>query len=338
MKYAIPILMISLLMFSGIATAAEVDPVDSDDYLLRFPAYDQAPALLPWLSPSTDINRVQITNSEIDYSGQSTGEIISNIIVPLNPDTSATFTLYFLDCNTMSGSINYTAPTLTSTRYTMGLDGDTTTIDTGALGYHSSENFEIAMAGEANEYQNGTQLDFDISFGFYEYTGSNGIIVISPYIDEEGYANNALFANTTSNVFQYPVYRVELETPGELPVKLFLQDYGDYVTYMEKLEDDAYREQDDNPIDVFINIVTGVYSTIFMLFWVFDFIFIDHFFVIFLIYELAVLAYAANNSKDVFMFVKKAWRYNKTIFEFMLQVVQAICDIIFKIVNALKPW
>jgi hypothetical protein len=66
-------------------------------------------------------------------------------------------------------------------------------------------------------------------------------------------------------------------------------------------------------------------------------IFIDNALLTFSLFEAFALAWSAGTSRDFFVFLRKYVRVHKSLFEFLLGMVQSIIDIISKVIQALKP-
>jgi hypothetical protein len=87
----------------------------------------------------------------------------------------------------------------------------------------------------------------------------------------------------------------------------------------------------------FFESLMGLLGSVFAVFVIIEYIFVEHFFEIVIFYEVILLAYSAANSRDIISFSKKFIKSNMALFDFFMRLVGILVEITTRIIQALKP-
>ena len=168
-------------------------------------------------------------------------------------------------------------------------------------------------------------------------TEEKGLILV------DGWIGNTIIGTVTgeyncvfspvSTIEAYPITQVEIQGTDTFSVMI---SYGDYKTVSEEIGDSDLSVWDW--IGNLFSFVGNVGGILFAIMAAFKFIVVDHFFALVVLYESLIMAYAASNSRDIFTFCKKLFRYNKSLFTAILGFIQVVVDIFHRLIDALKFW
>lgn len=294
------------------------------------------------LSGSTEEPTVEY---EMDVSGPSfvfdapEGFAIAGLELWVNPGGSCNWSMY-TDDYSISGWHDYQETGIlgqTGSDFTTAIGGNVVSKSSAAPGFHQPEIFGVCPG-------------FKYSGGALEYAViSQGVFAYTPE-----YIFSSVHRDPTRTVYQeinplqvvrsVQVTNYDQPTPESLyPVKIYLVTEGRALFQMDAFQPGdawSYNEEYGGSIEdllSFLGRVWGLMGSIFAVLVIFEYIFVEHFFEVIVLYEIILLSYSAAKSRDFVTFSKKFIKANTALFDFLILLVQRLVSIITQIIQALKP-
>ena len=272
-------------------------------------------AVLPFLmSDRTTQDYLAVTS--VSHDASTAGKKIALIQVSLPRDSTISFTLYYGNNSQVSGSMSAAAAGAIGERTTttVSIGGDTKTYtfldtqpvyDVNLIGY--------ATRGNWYDVLNVTQQE-------------SGFLVYS--IDYAKYDNDLAAFYEVSNPGQNTIYKITMT--GTRPFQAFVttasaKDVEAQVAANPIKE--AVRQAGDW-ISFAIQIGATIYDLGVSTFYWLKFFFWDNIILTIALYIALTGAIAMNQSKDVFAAIGKFFKYQKTLFEFIIGMWQKLIDMI----------
>jgi len=259
----------------------------------------------------SDIYSESGTSIHYDLSADGYAVTLLQITVYHRPSTTD-FTLYMLDGSTHAGSITYSNLTYLSCDITLTLDGN-------------SEHWTYYAPGGVDVLN--TYLG---TYATNSDTGELGILLAEEWITFTN-IDNYVFS-PDSQIATYPISAVDISASDEVKATITYA-YIDTVQKNINNTDLSLWEW----VGQLFSFVGNIGVILFSLIAAFKFIVIDHWFALIVLYESVTMAYAASQSRDIFSFCRKVFRYNKALFEVVIGFINIIIDIFHKLIDALKP-
>jgi hypothetical protein len=229
------------------------------------------------------------------------------ITITSNGDTSGTLTIYQGNADTISGAWSYGnydifALPFPHSHATISLEGDTT-----SFGYATPGTLQLTVWATGNiSNTQVAKMGMGQSSGVY-----NGVVETtisnSPII---GYRIDSDNAVTTDQVL---ISRVAAE-------KATSPEAGTGI--LENLK-------------TYLEVITGTFLN---LIWWLKFLFFDNLLLIFLLYFTGSMAYAANTSKNIFVFYKTWFRQQIAFFNFVANSFSTVINIATQTIQAVLKW
>ena len=284
----VPLIALVLLAAVLVAPAAAVTIVNLPDSVTT--AYDES-------------------TRQIDFNAYDpAGAVIGELLITLNPDTTAEFTLYDYG-TTITGEINRTStgPTSEIVTYRIG--------DQTAGPYEQSTWLGLGALG--------TQT-YTIQYGVYD-DGGRHLWLKQP-------AGKSFWTPLAYNISDI-IYRASVTSTQEVRVAIAAVPIEDMnVAINERVE-----RTPGNLLALLWGLLEGVYLVISLGWYVFRKIFIENFLLFAGLFEVIGMAYAANKSRDFFQFLRKVVDYNVRAVKAMYWLIEKMVTIITRIINALNP-
>lgn len=277
----------------------------------------------------------EITDSTYTFTAPD-GWSIAGIELWVMPGTSCNYTMY-TDLYSVSGWLAYEETGVlnsTGSNFRTAIEGHNSLSSVSAPGFHYPEIFGF---GPGFEYT-GDALDHVVqSQGFYAY---------APFYQYScSYIRDPDRYSYTVASPVLPVRTITItnyEPPGsEYPVEIFTVTDDRFQLAVDSKQPGASYDFNEeygggNPLDI-LEQIYGFLGTLVFLLTFLEYIFIEHFFELFVLYEIILAAYAASQSRDFMIFCKKFTRANKKLFEFIFKFMETIVNIITRIINVFKP-
>lgn len=284
----VPLIALVLLAAVLVAPAAAVTIVNLPDSVTT--AYDE------W-------------TRQIDFNAYDpAGAVIGELLITLNPDTTAEFTLYDYG-TTITGEINRTStgPTSEIVSYRIG--------DQTAGPYEQSTWLGLGSLGPQT---------YIIQYGVYD-DGGRHLWMKQP-------AGKSAWTPLAYNISDI-IYRASVTSTQEVRVAIAVVPIEDMnVAINERVEGTP-----GNLLALLWGLLEGVYLVISLGWYVFRKIFIENFLLFAGLFEVIGMAYAANKSRDFFQFLRKVVDYNVRAVKAMYWLIEKMVTIITRIINALNP-
>lgn len=241
------------------------------------------------------------------------GSVIGEILIEAPPDSLTEFTLYDYG-GPITGEINRT----------------TTATNTEEVSYRLGD--QEAGPYERTAWFPGTSLPdketFTLKYGVYDDRDRH--LWMQPYMKGGSWDN---LGYNISNI----IYRASVTSSKATRVALVTVPADDMNTAINERADTTGGNLIGGFIDLMLQLLSGVYFSISIGWYFFNKLFLENFWLFLGLYEIIGMAYAANKSKDVFQFGKKVVQYNAAALKTMLWLIDAMLEIVTKIINALKP-
>lgn len=284
----LPLITIMLLAAVLVAPAAAVSIVNLPDS--TYTAYDE------W-TQYVDINLYD-----------PGGAVIGELLITLNPNTTAEFTLYDYG-TTITGEINRTStgPTSEIVTYRIG--------DQTAGPYEQSTWLGLGALG--------TQT-YTIQYGVYD-NGARHLWMKQP-------AGKSFWTPLAYNISDI-IYRASVTSTQEVRVAIAAVPIED----MNAAISERVEGTPGNLLALLWDIIEGVYLVVALGWYIFKKIFVENFLLFAGLFEVIGMAYAANKSRDFFQFLKRVVDYNVKAVKAMYWLIEQIITILTRIINALKP-
>ncbi len=261
------------------------------------------------LTPETYLSFTDRT--QLDYTAPQEKAIVK-IIHILDAGETVTGSLTY-GTNELTYKINYTRPNLYTSIIYLELGNQNTTI----------EKFDWI----------GLSKKIVITYSMND----NGTKHISMYYD-----SGELFKPGIAVPVEYPelspIYRVLMVSNSPVDIKIGLLSYSAYSegwTQTEEIATGNYSSEFS--ISNLLDFAIGAYVIVSGLIWYFRLIFIDNGLLTFGLFEAFVLAWSAGTSRNIWSFYKKFVRVHAALFEFLINLIERVISIFYKIIQALKP-
>lgn len=246
---------------------------------------------------------------QIDFNAYDpAGAVIGELLITLNPDTTAEFTLYDYG-GTVTGEINRTSTGPTSEIVTYRLGNQT------AGPYEQSTWLGIGSLGSQT---------YIIQYGVYD-DGGRHLWMKQP-------AGKYSWTPLSSAITDI-IYRVSVTSTQETRVAVSTVPIED----MNAAISERVEGTPGNLLALLWGLMEGVYLVISLGWYVFKTVFIDNLLLFFGLFEAVGLAYAANKSRDIFQFYRRIVDYNAKVFRAMVWLIEKMVTIITRIIDALNP-
>lgn len=252
--------------------------------------------------------------SNINWDLSAQGYAITSIqlsIYDIPSDTN--FILYMLDGSTHQGKITYSNRSLISCDITLDLDGNSkfwTYYSPGAIDLLSTYIGTYAKNADTGEF---------------------GILLAEKWITFTNIENYVF--SPDPQIAAYPISSIEIIGTGKVSAVI---TYAEIGTVQKSITTDDFSIFDW--AGQLFSFVGSISAIIFSLIAAFKFIVIDHWFSLIVLYESVTMAYAASQSRDIFSFCRKFFRYNKALFEVIIGFIAIIIQIFHRLIDALKFW
>ena len=253
------------------------------------------------------------SGTSIHYDLSADGYAVTQLQITVYHRPSTTdFTLYMLNGGTHAGSITYSNLTYLSCDITLTLDGNNK-----YWTYYAPGGVDVL-----NTYLGTYATNSD--------TGELGILLAEEWISLTG-IDNYVFS-PDPQVATYPISAIDISASEEVKATI---TYAKIDTVQKNIKNDDLSIWEW--IGQLFSFVSSIGEILFSVIAAFKFIVIDHWFALIVLYESVTAAYAASQSRDIFSFVRKFFRYNKALFEVILGLINVIINIFHKLIDALKP-
>lgn len=263
------------------------------------------------------------------------GYAIAGLELWINPGAAANWTL-FSDDYSVSGWHDYQKTgflNATGSYFTTAVGSNVVVRYAVAPGWHYPE---IFGCGPAIKYSGGA-LDYEVlSQGVFAYTPN--YIWSSVHRDPD--------RTVYQEISQLQVFRsvqvTNYDPVGQLyPATIYLVTEERALSFMGSFQVGAawsYGEEfsSESLLDVLWR-VWGLMGSVFTVLVILEYIFVEHFFEVVVLYEIILISYSAAKSRDFATFSKKFIKANTALFDFIILLVERLITIITNIINALKP-
>lgn len=272
-----------------------------------------ASAELTGLLPDKTYTRYDDRISHVDFNAYDpAGEVIGEIVLLVNPDTTVNFVLYSYN-QEIAGGINRTSTGANSESVTYWIG------DQVSGPHDSSTLFGLVPLGE-HKYRLCYGAGSDKSLKIWLYNYNRGI----------GWEN-------PSYAIPDVIPRASIDSSQDIHVTVTTADTAAMRAKLSEVWDLG-----QNWLIQFISIgkgmASGIYLVVSLGWYLFQKIFIENFYLALGLYEIIGAAYAANTSRDIFQFFKKFYQYNLALAQFMYRLIDSIFSIVARIIDALKIW
>lgn len=252
--------------------------------------------------------------TDIHYDLSDQGYAVTAIQLSIYHRPSETeFTLNMLDGSTHQGSITYSNLSLMSCDITLDLDSYSK-----HWTYYSPGGIDLL-----NTYIGTYATNAD--------TGELGILLAEEWISYTD-INNYVFS-PDPQISVYPIKSVDISASERVSALITYAEIGTVQTSITTDNKSIFEW-----FGKLFDFVSSVSDIIFSTMAVFKFIVIDHWFSLIVLYESVTMAYAASQSRDIFSFSRKVFRYNKALFEAIIGFIAIIIQIFHRLIDALKFW
>ncbi len=302
-----------------ILAAVLIAPVSADTWAGGFPRnYSQIISEAP-VSDQYVGTPFVVSHNDIDLRGDTYGdEPMVIFYVDYRPDItqSTEFDITLADNSVVSGNFTFVTNMILFVAYshtiTLNLESETTTFTTPA-----TQGNTIAI------YPVKSDVDPSIT----------GLVMFSKGMTVP-FSENDDFVFYPCPVRTSPMIAIETSNP-EMDAGIYGGPVGAYY------EGEAYIDFWGN-IDAIKNFVFGFLGDIYFfltgsLYW-FNLIFIQNFTLLLALYEAIGLALAAGTAKDIFDFIKKAWKVQKSFVDLFMFFVRLIEEIIIAAKDIIFRW
>lgn len=268
---------------------------------------------------SNAVDSVEFHSTDLSFNAVGYNEkVISQIRFTLSPSQSMEFTLS-QGSGTIPGNISFTHEGL----------NDIVTINIGDQ--HFSRSSLSLMPGERS---------------FYLFPGIKTV----EYVPGIGIETDAIYGPflPVPNILGSPIYALDLSSVDPVGVRIGLVPNDYYAQVGGQAADEntggffsQIAKKIDNLLgisifDPFVSTVGALIPIVLSILVWFKVIFVDHFFFTVATYEMIILALAANKSRDIFQFFKKAWQYNQKLIEFLIWIVEKIIQIFTRVIATVR--
>lgn len=239
------------------------------------------------------------------------GEVIGEVKLVVNPDTTSEFTLWAYN-QVITGEINRTSTGASSELVTYRL-GDQIT----------------------GPYEASGGLFGLLNLGPHTYTlrygaGSDGSLRL--WLQSHQRARNQNPVIDINDV----AYRVSVTSTDDVEVTITTAPSDDMHGAISEIWD-LGNEGPIQFIALLRGLFEGVYLVISLGWYVFKTVFIDNFALFFGLFEAVGLAYATNKSRDIFQFYRRFADYNAKAFRAMVWLIEKMVTILTRIIDAINP-
>jgi hypothetical protein len=272
-------------------------------------------AVLPFLmSDRTTQDYLGVTS--VSHDASTAGKKIALIQVSLPRESTIDFTLYYGNGSTVSGSMSARAVGLagvqTEAFVSIGSDSKTYTFldtqpvyDVNLVGY--------ATRGNWYDVLNVTQQE-------------SGFLVYS--IDYAKYDNDLAAFYSVSNPGQNTIYKITMTSTRPFQAFVTTASAKDVEAQVAANPIKEAVRQAGDWVSFAIQIGSTIYTLGVSTFYWLKFFFWDNILLTICIYIVLTGAVAVNQSKDIFQALGKFFRYQKTLFEFIIGMWQKLIDLI----------
>lgn len=263
------------------------------------------------------------------------GFAIAGVELWINPGASCNWTM-FTDDYSISGWHDYQETGVlnaTGSEFTTAVGSNVVTKTSAAPCWHYPEIFGVCPG---IKYSGGA-MDYEvISQGVFAYTPN--YLWSSVHRDPE----RTVYQEISPLQVVRSVQVTNYEPAGSVyPVTIYLVTEERALFQMEAFQPGdswSYNEEygSGNLIDALWRI-WGLMGSVFTVLAILEYIFVEHFFEVLVLYEVILLSYSAAKSRDFVTFSKKFIKANTALFDFLILLVERLISIITNIINALKP-
>lgn len=234
--------------------------------------------------------------------GAPEGKAIWSIDTKIPLGTTATFTITQSNNATTSGSISYQSTSFTTNEATLILDGNSKTITYNVVPFTAAPLFVDIW--NADNSTKGTRL---LKMGYGQIDGYYNDFSTAE-IEKYGITQFSLSANSQIEI------DYELVTATEANARLTA---GDEQTWIDAIQE-------------YLPMLWGIFTG--LMYWL-KFLFVDNLVVTIVLYLTGTMAYAANTSRNIFLFYKTWFRQQTAMFNFIAHGFATTVSIITQVLS-----
>lgn len=241
--------------------------------------------------------------SEVTHDASETGRKIALIQFTIPSESTVSFTLYYGNDSTVSGSSENHHVDLTRTSSTVTLGGDSMTytyIDTQPF-------YDFNLAGYARDADNSSRNGFLIYSLNYGALDNN----LAAFYEVANPGQNTIYKITATGTKNFDMYITDAN-PADVSAgasKSIVDVIADWINFA-------------------IGIAFLVYDVVTGLFYWLKFFFVDNLGMTIALYLSISMAYSASTSKNIFQFFKKFFSDQRKLFEFILGLWRLLVEVV----------
>ena len=254
--------------------------------------------------------------------------------------TALDFTAY--DDTIIAGSVIWDIDTVTDNKTVIFYYRDGTTLE----GFVNNEVTIPLISSFTEFYLDGNFVNATNAIPFSILpTNMNGNVLVSIAADEVGFRNLTIEKSYSTRYIPHDndllyngIYRVVITSQGgeSFRTSIYYMDEDQRATSVK--QQNTMFNPEENIYQRFNKVTGWVGEVITLLIALLDLIFIKGVFVLVIVLiELGFTAYAANNSKDIFIFFKRWIGFNVKFFQTLIDIMQKVTEILINIINTINP-
>ena len=290
-------------------------------------AEDTYPTIIHLLETSGMSTEEHVVSGSSQVFTAPDGYVIIGFEAPLDCGDHFNYTAYYGD-ETISGSFVYEDAGLlgmTGTLYGLTLNAQTFNETVGAVGYRLPERFVFA----AGWHKDGHSENYSIlDRGFVSWTPE--------VVGADAHPADHYLFESAQSVAATPIWKVAI-TNATYNTYVYTCTDEDWATYAGKsigYSLDFWEEQSQESADL-LDAIWGFAGTLWMIILVAKYFFIDHFFELVVLYEVVIMAYTAQGSRDIISFLRKFVRAQTKLFGAVLRLLEMLVNIVVKLIPGL---
>jgi hypothetical protein len=176
-------------------------------------------------------------------------------------------------------------------------------------------------------------------------TNGNGNVLVSIAADPTGFRNLTMeksystrYIPHNNDLLYNGIYRIYVDSQGDKSFRVSVAYMDEEQRAIGVYQQETMFNPDANIYQRFSKITGWVGEVISLLIALLDLLFIKGVFVLTIVLiELGFTAYAANNSKDIFIFFKRWIGFNVKFFQTLIDIMQKVTEILINIINTINP-
>ena len=259
--------------------------------------------------PTAHIPNHQVTS--VDYQPPS-GKVIVEVIHNVDDPVNVTGVIYY-GTQSLNYKISYVRPNFYTSRIYLELGNENTTI----------ENYDI--------------LGLPKTVVIKLSVNNTGTVFMSLYYDS-GQLFKPGVGVVVQNAAYSPINRIVLASTKEIDVEIGIVGYNEYLQGLEE----TINEATGNYTNIYtiwnlLEFAHGSFVIISGVVYYFKLIFIDNGLLTFALFEAFTLAWSAGTSRNIWSFYRKYINVHRSLFEFLINLIERVVSIFYKIIQAIKP-